>query len=73
MKKSVTPAPPTVNRLFSLSLTNAMRRGQVFWSDDDARRRNHVRSSIWVLRPDEVTPGHVIACLPLHRAPSTEL
>jgi integrase len=73
MKTSVTPSAISVNHLFPLYLADAMRRGKASWSADDGRFRNHVQSRIGSMALEDVTPDHVVSCLPFHRSPATRL
>jgi hypothetical protein len=75
MKTSVTTMPiiSNVSKLFSLYLSDAMRRNKVSWPDDEGRFRTHLLQTIGHLHPSEVTPDHIVSCLPFHRSPVTRL
>jgi integrase len=75
MKTSVTTPPiiSSVSQLFALYLTDAMRRNKVSWPDDEGRFKKHLLPTIGHLHPAEVTPDHVVSCLPFHLSPATRL
>lgn len=75
MKTSVTTPPiiSSVSQLFALYLADAMRRNKVSWPDDEGRFRKHLLPTIGHLHPSEVTPDHIVSCLPYQLAPATRL